>query len=227
MRKGDEKRQGLLMAAEGLFCRKGIEAVSIQDLMTAMGLSKGGFYHHFTGKEAVLTALCERHAELSASALQEELARAVAPVERINAVLHAFMPLRREEIPFLRVLLPCLAKPEARTVALVYQEAMLADFLPLLRREVEAGRRTGVLCPPVRDMEHVVLHLCSRAFLDAAECLQRVSSGQEKYDPSALLTLLEKYRRAVEVLLDAPFGAIEIVRMEEMHEVALALSRGK
>ena len=211
------------MAAEGLFCRKGIEAVSIQDLMAAMGLSKGGFYHHFSGKEAVLTALCERRAELAAAALQDELAHAAAPMERINAVLHAFLPLRREELPFLRALLPCLEKPEARTVALVYQEALMADFLPLLIRETEAARRAGVIFPPVEDMEHVVLHLCSRAFLDAAECLQRISSGQEKDASHALLTLLEKYRRAVEVLLDAPFGSVEIIRLQEVLAILEAL----
>ena len=37
--------------------------------------------------------------------------------------------------------------------------------------------------------------------------------------PLALLTALERYRRAVEVLLDAPYGSVEILRVEELAAV--------
>ena len=50
MRKGDEKRQELLNTAERLFCRQGYEETSVQDLLNAASMSKGGFYHHFASK---------------------------------------------------------------------------------------------------------------------------------------------------------------------------------
>ena len=40
---------------------------------------------------------------------------------------------------------------------------------------------------------------------------------------TALLAVLTRYRRAVELLLDAPFGSIEIVRVEEIQALSEAL----
>ena len=53
MRKGEEKRQELLNAAEKLFCAKGYEGTSVQDILNVAEMSKGGFYHHFASKEDV------------------------------------------------------------------------------------------------------------------------------------------------------------------------------
>ena len=47
MKKGDARREELLATAERLFCTKGYEKTSVQDILDEMGFSKGGFYHHF------------------------------------------------------------------------------------------------------------------------------------------------------------------------------------
>ena len=62
MRKGEIKRAGILDAAERLFLEKGYEGTSVQDILDALGMSKGGFYHYFDSKEAVLRAVSERRA---------------------------------------------------------------------------------------------------------------------------------------------------------------------
>ena len=223
MRKGDEKRQALLDTAESIFCQKGYEAASIQDFLTAAGMSKGGFYHHFTGKEAVVQALCERRAALARAAAQEALDRTDAPLARINAVLRAFLPLRMEELNLLTAMLPCLSRMECRSFVLTCQESLVQAFLPLLAQETERGAQADVLHPQTDGMEHAVLHLLSRAFLDLAECLAAARQADAPCEPAALLPILERYRRAVELLLDAPFGSIEIIRVEEIKAVAEAL----
>ena len=136
MRKGDEKRQELLAASEKLFCQQGYEKTSVQDILTATGMSKGGFYHHFASKEEVLSDLCTRRAERAAAFTAEALNNAGTPMGRINAVLHGFMPLRREEAAFVSMLLPLIEKPEGRGVAMLYQDALTEHFLPLLKAEI-------------------------------------------------------------------------------------------
>lgn len=219
MRKGDEKRQELLNTAERLFCQQGYEKTSVQDILTAMGLSKGGFYHHFASKEEVLTALCVRRAERAAAFTAEALNQASTPMGRINAVLHGFMPLRREEIAFVSMLLPTIDKPEGRAIAMTYQDVLEAHFLPLLKAEVAAAAAVEAVFPPVKDIEGVILHTVNHCWMEvAAQVYARARDG-ERYDQISLLNTLEKYRRAVELLLDAPYGAIEIVRVEEWDEV--------
>ena len=210
MRKGEEKRQELLGAAEKLFCAKGYAGTSVQDILDAAGMSKGGFYHHFASKEDVMKALCIRRAERAAAYTEEQLTVASTSMERLNAVLHGFMPLRREEADFVTMICPVIAKPEGRAVAMTYQDALEATFLPLLKAEIAAAAAVDAVCPPVKDIESVVLNIVNHCWMTAAA---------QNFDQLAMLNLLTKYRRAVEVLLEAPYGSIEIVRIEEMAEI--------
>ena len=66
MRKGDETKREILRAAEQLFCQKGYEAASMQEIVRAAGVSKGGIYHHFASKEEIMTLLSYQHAQESA-----------------------------------------------------------------------------------------------------------------------------------------------------------------
>jgi TetR/AcrR family transcriptional repressor of nem operon len=51
MTKGEQTRQRLVAEAAGLFNRRGYEGSSMQDIMQATGLQKGGVYRHFGSKE--------------------------------------------------------------------------------------------------------------------------------------------------------------------------------
>lgn len=221
MRKGEEKRQELLNTAERLFCQHGYEATSIQDILDAMKLSKGGFYHHFASKEELLTALCDRRAQRAAAYTAAQLEAADTPLARLNAVLRGFMPLRKEEAAFVAMLLPGLDKPEGRAMALTYQEALTAHFLPLLQETVAEAARAEAIYPPVKDIELVVLHTVNHCWMEAALLIRRALEEDRRPEPAALVQAVAKYRRAVELLLDAPYGTVEIIRAEELAEFGI------
>lgn len=221
MRKGEEKRQELLDVSERLFCCKGYAETSIQDILDAASLSKGGFYHHFTGKEEIFHALCERRAERAAERAEEALAQADKPMHRINAVLHAYLPLCREEVSFAALLLPMLDKLEGRMLAMSYQAALTERFLPLLKREIAAAAAMKAVYPPVENPEQMILHLADQGWMAVAAALRT----EQTVDPMALLEGMKQYRRAVELLLDAPYGTVEIIRVEELAEVAELLGK--
>ena len=210
MRKGEEKRQELLNAAEKLFCAKGYEGTSVQDILNVAEMSKGGFYHHFASKEDVIKALCARRAERALAYTEDALSKADSSMGRINAVLRGFMPLRREESTFVDMLRPVMNTPEGRAIAMTYQDALETVFLPLLKAEIAAAAAVGVVCPPMKDAESMILNLVNHCWMQAVA---------NQIDQLDMLNLLSKYRRAVEVLLDAPYGSVEIVRVEEMDEV--------
>ncbi|MGA2250461.1 TetR/AcrR family transcriptional regulator [Terracidiphilus sp.] len=65
-RKGETTRQMIVAAAAPIFNRRGYEGTSMQDVMEATGLEKGGLYRHFSGKE-----------ELAAEALRYSLRQSV------------------------------------------------------------------------------------------------------------------------------------------------------
>ena len=54
------RREQLLEAAAVLFAERGYHAVGIDDIGAAAGISGPGVYRHFTSKQALLAALCDR-----------------------------------------------------------------------------------------------------------------------------------------------------------------------
>ncbi len=67
----DVRREELMDAALALFVAKGIAATSMDDIVSAAGVSKGGFYHHFASKDALLQALQDRYIARFLTALVE------------------------------------------------------------------------------------------------------------------------------------------------------------
>lgn len=225
MRKGDEKRQAILDLSEGLFLGRGYAQTSIQDILTAADMSKGGFYHHFTGKEEILRALCQRRAERAADRAADALTHEDTPMGRINVILHAYLPLCREEVSFAAMLLPALSGVEGRALAMVYQEALSEQFVPMLRREIASAAASGAVYPPVDDPARMLLGLLDQAWMTWATRLTADAQAEQRADPLALLDGMKQYRRAAELLLDAPYGTVEIMRVEEMAEAAEKLRR--
>ncbi len=51
MTKGEQTRKKIVEAAAPIFNQRGYEGSSLNDLMEATGLKKGGIYRHFSSKE--------------------------------------------------------------------------------------------------------------------------------------------------------------------------------
>ena len=224
MRKGDEKRQEMLNVAERLFCLKGYEATSVQDILNVLHVSKGGFYHHFASKEALLDTLFYQRAEKALEQTEASLAFERDEMRRINKLIYGFLPFRKEEAEFIGMLLPMLDKPEGRALRLCYQEALWETFLPAMQRELALAQDAGVIFPAMNDLADVVLHLANQAWVEVSALMLEYSKKAQKADAAALLSVLTKYRKTLERLLDAPFGSIEIIPLQEWDDVAARLT---
>jgi len=58
--RGAETRVHILDAAEKAIARQGYDATSVEDICQAAGVTKGGFYYHFSSKQALFLELLER-----------------------------------------------------------------------------------------------------------------------------------------------------------------------
>jgi TetR/AcrR family transcriptional repressor of nem operon len=68
-------RERIVTAAAAEFRRKGIVATGLSDLMTAAGLTHGGFYKHFESKDQLVAEAC---AEAVETAICDKLAAAAS-----------------------------------------------------------------------------------------------------------------------------------------------------
>ena len=70
----------------------------------------------------------------------------------------------------------------------------------------------------MKDVELLVLHTVNHCWMEAALLIRNALEEGRRPEPAALVTHIAKYRRAVELLLDAPYGSVEIIRAEELAE---------
>ena len=75
-RRGSKTREKLLDAAETSVLEKGFAATSIDELIAAVGITKGGFFYHFKDKGALAKALLERYIERENNLFDELFGRA-------------------------------------------------------------------------------------------------------------------------------------------------------
>ena len=69
------RRQAIVEAAFQLFRRDGFDSVRVDDILEEVGLSKGGFYHHFKSREDILRQIVVNETVATAESLSDSLVR--------------------------------------------------------------------------------------------------------------------------------------------------------
>jgi AcrR family transcriptional regulator len=76
-------RQALLDAAIELFGTHGFDGTSVQSIVERAEVTKGGFYHHFASKQALLHEIHDRFIEYHLERMRELLAEPDVPADEL------------------------------------------------------------------------------------------------------------------------------------------------
>ena len=217
MRKGELKKQEILKTAEQLFCKNGYEQTSVQDILDVLRTSKGSFYHHYESKESLLEAMCGFRAAASAEETGKLLAQESGTMRKINRLFSGMMPLDGERLSFLLMLLPVFGTAEGRSVRNAYRESLTAAFREPLTGLLEQGTADGTLyCPEQERTAVICLSLVNDVWCEACDTILSVEREGTMADAGRLLTILEPYRVSLERILYAPFGSIELLKLQDL-----------
>ena len=224
MRKGDTRREQILLAAESLFYAKGYEQTSVQDILDALHFSKGGFYHHFESKLTLLEAISNMRAEASFEAASEAMERhAGDPVAQLNAILDSGAFLRAERLDYVSLLLRVAYREDGALMREKLKQRTLELMLPLMDQVVLSGIKEGLFVLPQPHLAgELLLRLAAQFTDEVAYILGR--EGDEGAQIQDILAKLELYRHAVERLLSAPFGSVVLYDMNNLAAVCRGLS---
>jgi AcrR family transcriptional regulator len=80
-------RARVLDAAVELFGQQGYDGTSVSQVITRAGVAKGGFYHHFASKEALLFEVYGDLIGRQLAGMDEILRRRLAPAETLRALI--------------------------------------------------------------------------------------------------------------------------------------------
>ena len=215
MKKGDLRRGELLAAAEKLFYTNGYEKTSVQDILTAVGFSKGGFYHHFDSKLSVLEAICENRAREACEQAKAVVAEQEGAVNKLNALFHDAAFFSGGSTNFVALL-----------IQVAYREdgALMREKMKACQLESMTGVLGGILAEGAAKGEFFVADVPATAemlmrmhlqFTDEIAFLLAQEDSEEKVLDEAIRKL-NVYRSAIERILIAPFGSIVLMEPKEL-----------
>jgi len=75
-KKGEDTRNRILDAAQGMILDNGFAGVSVDQLIKSLGLTKAAFFHHFKSKSDLAHSLIRRYADEGLLLFRDNLARA-------------------------------------------------------------------------------------------------------------------------------------------------------
>jgi AcrR family transcriptional regulator len=75
-RKGEQTREQILAISESIILQRGYTGTSIEDIINEAGITKGGFFYHFDGKNDLAKNLMQRYLENDAKFFYSLLDRA-------------------------------------------------------------------------------------------------------------------------------------------------------
>lgn len=129
----------LLEVAVAEFNTRGYDATSMEHLSQAAGITKSSFYHHFSGKEALLRAALEHALDRLFTILDEPGAQQGGPLERLRHIVRGQVQVLVDELPYVTLLLRVRGNTETERWALERRRTFDAHVAGLVRDAVVAG----------------------------------------------------------------------------------------
>lgn len=209
----DARREQILDCAQTLFFTKGFEATTVQDLMLAAGVSKGGFYHHFAAKEDVLEGVSQRLANVSVQLIMEVMAvPGLTAFERLNQSLRAMRQFKSENAEGILAAFATLLRPENMTLYTRINQVNVEAVLPLFAEIIAAGRKDGSFDVPDAHLAAQAILALGRMSHDAvAAAVASKGTGNGRAANAALNAALDWQGVMIDRILGLPDGSVQYV----------------
>lgn len=219
VKKGEDRRQAIIDVAERLFYEKGYENTSIQDVLDALKFSKGGFYHHFESKLALLQEICDQRTEDAYRRCVEAVNSCTGnAVDKMNALLKTSSLFSQDNMDFIGLLVRVAYRDGSVMLRDSIKRTTVERLLPLMNDVVLEGCRDKLFY--TTHLDHVgrlILLLGTNLTDEVAVLLSKREVKSEEFIEA--IELLDAYRSAVELTLNAPYGSIVIIEMQRIMDV--------
>ncbi len=205
------RRRDILDAAQRLVFSKGYEQMTIQDILDALGISKGAFYHYFDSKAAVLEALIARMRDDAMGMLKPLLDDPALPA--LDKIRRFFAASGRWKTDRRETLLPLVRTLYSSDNFILRQKlsaGTVAESAALLAGVIRQGVAEGTLHTPFPDQagEIAMNLLVSLGDAFAGEVLKASADADQL---ARIETRVAAYTDALERVLGAPAGSLPVI----------------
>lgn len=212
------RRDEILDAAERLIYAKGYDQMTIADILHALHIAKGTFYHYFDSKQALLEAITGR--------MMDRIESLVRPIiddvglTAIEKLLRFFSSIGRWETTrktFILALLQVWYLDENAIVREKVRIMTLRRLAPLLTRIVHQGVAEGTLAAPYPDHAGEI-SLTILQGLEESIAWFMLAKQHDDADFERMRTAIAAAHDVLEQVLGSPPGALRLIDFDVIKE---------
>lgn len=212
------RRNEILDIARGLVYTKGYEQMSIQDILDALKISKGAFYHYFDSKQALLDGLIERILDDAEQVLRPIVeAKDLSAIEKLRRYFDTAGRWKVSQKSFMLNLFR-VWHADANAIMRQKQEAAsIKRIAPMLTEIIQQGMNEGVFSTKYPEQFGNIFVGLSHGFEDKLVELLLVDHPP----PDALQrleALIGAYSDSMERILGAPPGSLPLGDIDMLKE---------
>jgi AcrR family transcriptional regulator len=140
------RRDSFVEAAQGLIRTRGYEQTSVQDVLDAVGASRGAFYHYFDGKAALLDAVIDRMVEDGIAHVQPVVDDPTrSAIDKLGAFFTGIADWKWEQRDLVLGLFRLWLSDDNAVVREKYRRRTAARIGPVFGRILGQGRDEGTM----------------------------------------------------------------------------------
>ncbi|HEY3627395.1 MAG TPA: TetR/AcrR family transcriptional regulator [Terracidiphilus sp.] len=190
MRKGELTRERIIAQAAPLFNQRGFAGCSMQDIMDATGLEKGGLYRHFSSKEELAAEVFRYAVDRINKSRDDKIDRGHGALAELRSIVHRFVQIRSDVPGGCIIFNTAIEQDDGNPVLRGLALKAIEDWKARLGKIVEQGIRAGEIRKGTtpRRVANVII-----ATLEGALAISRMEGTR---------TALEDAQHALETFLD-------------------------
>lgn len=205
------RRDAFIETASRLIQTKGYERMSVQDVLDALDVSRGAFYHYFDSKESLLEAVVDRMAEAVIAnvggVLDDPDLRAPQKLERLFSTIGRYKAARRDLV--LAILDVWLSADNA-VVREKVRRGTVPRIAPVLVSIIRQGVREGSMAVDDADDTALVVVSLFQGLSDlAGDLFVAHAAGTASID--AIVRTFDAFTSALERVLGLPVHSLTLV----------------
>lgn len=204
------KRNQILDIALNLIYSKGYEAMSIQDILYGLQISKGAFYHYFVSKQALLEALIDRTGREAAQRLQPIVEDTkLSALQKFHRYFELSIGWKTNQKDLLLQILPVWRSDENAIFRQRMMDTSIKETPKFFEPIIRQGMEENVFTTRFPEQVAIIISALALSIADVITDLW-LTSDPESSLPERLQTTLDAYFDSIERILGAPSGSLKV-----------------
>ena len=214
------RRNEILDATQQLVYAKGYEQMSVQDILDALQISKGAFYHYFNSKAEALDSLVERMVieEIVPMLAQIVNDPQLSAIHKLHAYFDSALKWKSGRKAFMMELLRVWLSDENAIVRQKLMNTTIEYVIPMLAEIIRQGKREGVFTAPYPEQTCQVMIYTLLGLSNSI--IELLISDESERNAAQVKQTVSEYSNALndttERLLGAPKGSMHLIDLEKL-----------